>query len=422
MAHKITANTRYQGHWVFQVLLISDGQMRPSQEPEVITIDSDEEDDNTQMHDLDHLVLDLCNSQSSCRVHSGSDQFDTSHRWKSVNSQGSNDHLSSGKGMSDANRPDNQKQVRRQGERIPLVKQHQPPSATSRTEPTAKQASFSSSTPHSNGTRRVGLTEAKLSYVLEQVHGFQGTHTEKNVSSPNWLKQIDRRGNESDTSDEVEIIGIRHPGTFNPSESNVDEVPLIGTITMATRKRMADSHESRYKHSRNCQQNYQQSRPSRWKKSQQQRCQPECRYVLHQARHQPSQGSTKRASWAETNFNANMSREDAMREQEKLFQESAARVRSQTRFQIAQNSATFLPPMITFSQPIVDVHSQFPGHWKFPDPYARLGLPNNSPIHLVKAHYRILARFYHPDKSRSEQTAIKFQAIAEAYSSITNAE
>jgi len=78
--------------------------------------------------------------------------------------------------------------------------------------------------------------------------------------------------------------------------------------------------------------------------------------------------------------------------------------------------------MKTFTQAMPDISRTYPDHWKLVDPYARLGLPSGSPLPMVKAHYKILARVYHPDKTGSAGTSTKFQAIAEAYRSITTQE
>ena len=147
----------------------------------------------------------------------------------------------------------------------------------------------------------------------------------------------------------------------------------------------------------------------------------ERRYVLHSAVPRKSAGSKNcQLLWHENNFNATLSNEDAAREQERLFQESAARVRCRAKFQVTQKASSMSSRMVTFPHPIIDVQNKFPDHWTFVDTYARLGLPKDAPLQLVKMHYRTLARAYHPDKSGTDNTARRFQAIAVAYNSIIN--
>lgn len=143
------------------------------------------------------------------------------------------------------------------------------------------------------------------------------------------------------------------------------------------------------------------------------RQEPERRYVFHSAPKKSHRNAN--LEWQKHNFNATLSNEDAAREQERLFRESAARVKSQARFQVIR---THDPRKIAFPQPLANVHQKFPEHWTFFNTYSRLGLHQEAPLHLVKLHYRTLARIYHPDKSGTDDTTRKFQAITEAYTTI----
>jgi DnaJ-domain-containing protein 1 len=124
--------------------------------------------------------------------------------------------------------------------------------------------------------------------------------------------------------------------------------------------------------------------------------------------------ATKR-KWFEKNFNYSFSHEDALREQERLFQESAARVKAQAQFRVVTHSEVLGRRPIKFSTLVIDVEKRHPNHWQLENPYTRLGLPNGAATTLVKSQYRRLALVYHPDKSRVEGTAVKFQAVTEAY-------
>jgi hypothetical protein len=109
----------------------------------------------------------------------------------------------------------------------------------------------------------------------------------------------------------------------------------------------------------------------------------------------------------------NFSHEDALKEQERLFRESAARMRHQAQIHVESQNPAPNPTM--FDAPVPDVAKRFPFHWQSIDMYARLGLHKGASIQLIKSHYRRLALVYHPDKSKDESSAVKFQAITEAY-------
>jgi DnaJ-class molecular chaperone len=54
------------------------------------------------------------------------------------------------------------------------------------------------------------------------------------------------------------------------------------------------------------------------------------------------------------------------------------------------------------------------------DPYKVLGIPKNASFAEIRQHYISLARKYHPDKNKDEQSIRKFQDIEYAYRLITN--
>ena len=117
--------------------------------------------------------------------------------------------------------------------------------------------------------------------------------------------------------------------------------------------------------------------------------------------------------------------EDAEAEQERLFREAAERVR---RAKLNESRAR-LPPSIPppkrqqtvfFRSPVQDLSTLPDCHWKWSDPYSRLGLPRRASIDLVKKHYRRLALLWHPDKSRRPDALKRFHAIKEAYETLTN--
>lgn len=112
----------------------------------------------------------------------------------------------------------------------------------------------------------------------------------------------------------------------------------------------------------------------------------------------------------EREFNYQFSRAAALEMQERMFQESAARVRERY---LEQTFHTNNGP--NFHIPMPEIADKYPDHWLWKNPFACLGLPNNAALKLVKLHYRALARRYHPDKSRVRSTSDKFHAITTAY-------
>jgi len=138
------------------------------------------------------------------------------------------------------------------------------------------------------------------------------------------------------------------------------------------------------------------------------------------------------------NYNLELSHEAAEQEQDRLFQETINRLRSkgnightiyntthQTGSGFTANhwinstnapSETSAP---TFTSPLVSVSKSYPDHWKWHNPYARLGLPTNASSVLVRKHYRKLALLYHPDKSKFHDSSARFLAITAAYRRLT---
>ena len=143
---------------------------------------------------------------------------------------------------------------------------------------------------------------------------------------------------------------------------------------------------------------------------------PENRFIFH-----PSNG--KPQDHHSNNF-LGMNIEDARKEQERLLQQSAARVRNQPAFHVTTepNRTKNVVRSITFSTPVRDVHQQYPDHFKYRDFYARLGLPRHANVPMIKSQYRRLARVYHPDRNFGKpDTRHKFQAVTEAYNHLMNA-
>jgi len=109
--------------------------------------------------------------------------------------------------------------------------------------------------------------------------------------------------------------------------------------------------------------------------------------------------------------------ESAFVEQERLFRESAARVKAQEGAQ--RLLQTVRGGVQFFSQAVQDVRTLPKDHFKWSDPYSRLGVPRKSSYEVVKRNYRKLCLLYHPDKSQCEDAPDRFQGIKEAYEEIT---
>ncbi len=141
----------------------------------------------------------------------------------------------------------------------------------------------------------------------------------------------------------------------------------------------------------------------------------ENRFIFH-----PSNG---RPEDHHTNTFLGMNLEDAHKEQERLLQKAAQRVRNQPAFHVANPSiqSKKVARAVRFPSMVRDVHLQHPDHFTYRDFYARLGLPRNATEVMVKSQYRRLARVYHPDRNIGKSdTKHKFQAVTEAYNHLMN--
>mmetsp|Transcript_31822 Transcript_31822/g.77099 ORF Transcript_31822/g.77099 Transcript_31822/m.77099 type:complete len:560 (-) Transcript_31822:199-1878(-) len=143
---------------------------------------------------------------------------------------------------------------------------------------------------------------------------------------------------------------------------------------------------------------------------------PERRFVFHQKQPRRPPPSARRPT-ANT-WTYGVSCDAAMREQERLFQASAAKMRSQTTARVATSVAR--SQNVKFQQVVPNIAEKYPLHWQFSDHSARLGVPEGSSKSVIKKQYRRLALIYHPDKSQLVNTATKFQNITEAYRALLN--
>lgn len=109
--------------------------------------------------------------------------------------------------------------------------------------------------------------------------------------------------------------------------------------------------------------------------------------------------------------------ESAYEEQERLFRESRDRVKAQEMAQIRLIQS--IEGSQTFVQPVVDVSSLPPNHWKWSDPYCRLGVPKFCSIDVAKRNYRKLCLVYHPDKAKGD-FSLQFQAVKDAWEMISS--
>ena len=123
-------------------------------------------------------------------------------------------------------------------------------------------------------------------------------------------------------------------------------------------------------------------------------------------------------SEVECNYNFNISQEAALREQERLLNQSADRLRQQQqeelKFRLKEVQAANNKMGPTFTQ-VCDPSAIKYGHWKWGCFYARLGLPSNATHAVIKKQYRKFALLYHPDKCQASDAATRFNAITEAY-------
>ena len=112
-----------------------------------------------------------------------------------------------------------------------------------------------------------------------------------------------------------------------------------------------------------------------------------------------------------------MSEEEAVLEQERLFEQARARTKN-IKINIGLEPIKFHQQ---FSRPISDVKNLPKDHWTWPCMYARLGLPKDSSEVLVRKNFRKLALLYHPDKHRGNNNLLnQFLAVKEAFENITN--
>lgn len=102
---------------------------------------------------------------------------------------------------------------------------------------------------------------------------------------------------------------------------------------------------------------------------------------------------------------------DALKEQDRLLQESILHVRKREELEKQNRSAFEKAKVTTITEPVQDFSTLPNDHWLWSDPYARLGLPQRSSFKLVKHHYRKLCLIYHPDKTNLKDGPDRFQAI-----------
>ncbi len=117
----------------------------------------------------------------------------------------------------------------------------------------------------------------------------------------------------------------------------------------------------------------------------------------------------------------NYTEQSALEEQERLFKQSAARVKAQGGVEkLLYNSHDFSDDGQIYTHAVNDLSSLPKNHFKWKNPYSRLGVPRRSKLEIVKKNYRKLCLLYHPDKVRnnSKESQHRFQAIKEAYEEI----
>lgn len=143
-------------------------------------------------------------------------------------------------------------------------------------------------------------------------------------------------------------------------------------------------------------------------------CSLESRYIFHP--------SNRDSEYHHRNNFLGMNIEDARKQQDRLLQKAAARVRNQPSVQITSelHRSRNTSCSFTFSTLMRNVHIQHPDHWMYRNLYSRLGLPRHANKLMVKSQYRRLARVYHPDHNIGKpDTRHKFQAVNEAYNYLT---
>ena len=141
-------------------------------------------------------------------------------------------------------------------------------------------------------------------------------------------------------------------------------------------------------------------------------CFQENRFIFH-----PSNSKSEKNKFLGMNI------EDALKEQERLLQKAADRIRNQPSFRVAADSSGSKKDSrsITFPSLVQNVHLRYPDHFKYCNFYSRLGLPRHANESMIKSQYRRLARVYHPDRNIGKpDTRHKFEAVKEAYNLLMN--
>ena len=291
--------------------------------------------------------------------------------------------------------------------------------------------------------KRVVMKEKKIKTFLEQVHGFDQRHN--NVIE---IKDDDT----DDGSSAVEVLEDQKLWDTNQTQNevvNANGSDPIRQIEEGPKQAFPKPKPKRFKphkrkRSKSVKASLKQSATAANLPNMQKKIGPssstrkeswewrgndpttERRYIFHQSNNHRTTSQRPRYFWEgpktsefQKNFGFTVSEEDVLKDQEKLFKESAARMRCQAYFQVVSHSEHKSPCGVRFNMPVFDIHKRYPNHWQYRNPYARLGLPNDAAMSLVKLQFRKLALVYHPDKSRSEGTANKFQAVTEAYKTLS---
>jgi hypothetical protein len=111
-----------------------------------------------------------------------------------------------------------------------------------------------------------------------------------------------------------------------------------------------------------------------------------------------------------------------LEEQERLLKASADRVKAQAGVNklLHTSLSSASDGQILYTKAVKDVMTLPKNHYKWRDPYSRLGVPRKSRYELVKRNYRKLCLLYHPDKVRhnNKESQDRFQGIKQAYEEI----
>jgi len=268
-----------------------------------------------------------------------------------------------------------------------------------------------SETVHKPNDRSIDLTVAGNKRTTKPT-------TSKAKAKPRFKPHKRTRKNEKEATATRERQKILSPET-NESWDNTSRSKQFGSSANNSRR---DSNSNNNSNSNEFHTNY----GGRFNKNPQSKLHTTKQYSsLHENRFifHPSNNRMKPEDNYKNKF-LGMDIEDALKEQERLFQRSAARVRTQATFRVTSavsNEVKNSPYSRTFPSLVRDVHLEFTDHWKYRDCYARLGLPRHASEQLIKSQYRRLARVYHPDRNLGKpDTKHKFQAVTEAYNSLIN--